>query len=62
VLANRATQVRCIKAGVKIRYQNPDGADVDETVRVIDWSEPTNNDFLLVSQWKIAGERKAGPM
>lgn len=59
VLANREIY-KCLKDGVKIRYQNPDGADVDETVRVIDWSEPTNNDFLLVSQWKIAGERKAG--
>src|SRR5437868_1120290 len=31
-------------------------AEIDETVCVIDWKTPENNDFLLVSQLWIAGE------
>ncbi len=28
-----------------------------ERLRVMDWEHPENNDFLLVSQFSISGER-----
>lgn len=46
---------RLLKDGVKVTYQDDDGEDVDETVRVIDWNNPTNNDFFLVSQFWVSG-------
>lgn len=46
-----------LKDGIKVRITNQkDGSDVTETVRVIDWNEPTNNDFLLVSQFWVTGD------
>ncbi len=45
-----------LKHGVKVAFRGEEGEEVVETVRVIDWQSPVNNDFLLVSQFKIAGE------
>lgn len=46
---------KLLKEGVKVSYADENGDDVDETVRVIDWNQPANNDFLLVSQFWISG-------
>jgi len=35
--------------------RHPTGGQKTERVRVIDWSNPANNDFLLVSQFSITG-------
>lgn len=54
--ANREVY-RLIKDGVKVKIPDPDGkGETFETVRVIDWNEPTNNDFFLASQLWITGE------
>ncbi len=46
-----------LKQGVPVRIPDPDGdGDQAETVRLIDWNNPSNNDFLLVSQFAITGE------
>lgn len=45
-----------LKEGVKVMYKNPEGATIDETVRVIDWNTPANNDFFLASQFWITGD------
>ncbi len=46
-----------IKDGVKVRIPDPNGeGDTVETVRVIDWNEPDNNDFFLASQFWVTGE------
>ncbi len=46
-----------LKDGVRIVLPGPDdGGDVVEHVRVIDWDEPSNNDFLLCSEFWVAGE------
>ena len=37
---------RLLKEGVKVTYQDDDGGEADETVRVIDWDHPENNDFV----------------
>jgi len=55
-LANANRDVyRLLKDGVKVTFQNDDGEEVDETLRVIDWTDPTNNDFSLVSQFWVSG-------
>ncbi len=53
-LANREVY-QLLKNGVKARIKGEDEETV-ETVRVIDWNEPANNDFFLASQFWVAGE------
>lgn len=45
-----------IRDGVKVRYRKPNGEMVDSTVRILDFENPSNNDFLVVSQMRISGE------
>jgi type I restriction enzyme R subunit len=56
--ANQAVY-RLLKNGVKVTYKGTgkDGEEeITETVHVIDWSQPDNNDFLLASQFWISGD------
>ena len=55
VAANREIY-ELIKNGVRARILNPEGGERIEPVRVIDWNDPLNNDFLLCSQFWITGE------
>jgi type I restriction enzyme R subunit len=53
--ANREVY-QLLKEGVKVSF--PDklyGGQKTERVRVIDWQNPANNDFLLVSQFSVTG-------
>ena len=52
--ANREVY-KLLKDGVKVAFENDDGEDTDETVRIIDWNEPENNDFFLASQFWVSG-------
>src|SRR6266545_4732739 len=45
-----------LKDGVKVVYAGDDGEQADQTVKVVDWATPANNDFLLVSQLWVAGD------
>jgi type I restriction enzyme R subunit len=48
---------KLLKDGVKVMVQDQSGeAETPETVRVIDWNDPTNNDYFLASQFWISGE------
>ena len=48
---------RLIKDGVKVTITDPDGEEeTDENVKVIDWDNPENNNFLLASQFSITGD------
>ena len=48
---------RLLKDGVKVTITDSDGEEeTDETLKVIDWEDPENNDFFLASQFGIAGE------
>ncbi|MBI1928539.1 type I restriction endonuclease subunit R [Candidatus Poribacteria bacterium] len=47
---------RLIKDGVKVKVADVDSGDTIETVSVIDWNAPHNNDFFLVSQFWVTGE------
>lgn len=47
---------RLLKDGVKVTFQDTNDEEAIETVKVIDWNNPSNNDFFLASQFWIAGE------
>ncbi len=47
---------RLIKDGVKVKVRDERGREEDVTVRVIDWRDPENNDFLMASQVWVHGE------
>ena len=47
---------RLLKDGVKVSFKDADGGTIDETLKVIDWNTPANNDFFLASQCWIRGE------
>ena len=47
---------KLLKDGVKVHYRTADDEERIETVKVIDWNEPGNNDFFLASQFWISGD------
>ena len=53
--ANREIS-QLMKDGVKVTFKASDGEEVTETVRVIDWNDPANNDFFLATQFWVTGE------
>ncbi len=54
--ANREID-KLLKQGVKVSFPDAEqGGQRVEVVRVIDWQETQNNDFLLASQFWVAGE------
>jgi type I restriction enzyme R subunit len=56
VEANREVY-RLIKSGIKVKVENRrDGGQEVKSVRVIDWDDPANNDFLLTSQLWVSGD------
>ena len=44
-----------LRDGVKVTFTADDGSRVTETVRVIDWWNSANNEFLAVSQFWVVG-------
>ncbi len=48
-----------IKNGIKVKFRNEKGELEDQTVIVIDFENPENNDFFLASQFWIMGEVEA---
>jgi type I restriction enzyme, R subunit len=52
--ANREVY-KLLKEGVRVSFQDDDGGEANETLRVIDWNEPKNNDFFLASQFWVTG-------
>jgi type I restriction enzyme R subunit len=54
--ANQAVY-KLLKDGIKVSYKEADGEDeAVETLALIDWDEPRNNDFFLASQFWISGD------
>src|SRR5690606_15737983 len=47
---------KLMRDGVKISFQDKDGVEKEDTVKLIDFDEPDNNDFFLASQFWITGE------
>ena len=56
VNANREV-LEAVRDGVKVKFRDPDlGGERTETVRVINWRDPSANDFVLTSQVWFKGE------
>ena len=55
VYANRELY-QLLKDGVKVTLPDEDGGQTVETLRVIDWANPANNDYFLTSQMWVAGD------
>jgi type I restriction enzyme R subunit len=54
--ANQAVY-KLLKDGIKVSYKKGDDEDeAVETISLVDWTEPGNNDFLLASQFWISGD------
>ena len=47
---------RLLKDGVKVTVPDEHGGHRTETLRVIDWDTPANNEFFLASQMRVAGD------
>jgi type I restriction enzyme R subunit len=47
---------RLLKDGVKVIYRTADDNEAIETVTIIDWQNPGENNFFLASQFWISGE------
>ncbi|MEM7430686.1 MAG: type I restriction endonuclease subunit R [Pseudomonadota bacterium] len=47
---------KLLKDGVKVKVPDGQGGDDTVSVRVIDWRDPEANDFLVASQFWIAGD------
>ncbi|KAF5418252.1 MAG: type I restriction enzyme, R subunit [Candidatus Methanocomedens sp.] len=45
-----------LKNGVKVSFQDSENWEIVETVQVIDWNEPLNNNFFLASQFWVSGD------
>ena len=44
-----------LKEGVKVTFLDDDGKQQTERIKVIDWKRPSNNHFLIISQFQIKG-------
>jgi type I restriction enzyme R subunit len=55
VQANREVY-HLLKNGLLVTSRDEQGQEQAERVRVVDWNEPRNNDFLMVQQLWISGE------
>ncbi len=53
--ADRETY-QLLRNGVLVPFKDEEGVEVEEIVRVVDWDNPGNNDFLLVRQFWVTGE------
>lgn len=47
---------KLIRNGIKVNVQNEKGEREDITLRIIDFDNPENNDYLLVSQFWVSGD------
>jgi type I restriction enzyme R subunit len=45
-----------LKEGLPVTFRDPDGEEQFQRLRLMDWDEPANNDFLLLRQFWVAGE------
>ena len=55
--ATRASKAihQLLRGGVKVSFTDEGGERTTETVRVVDWTTPTHNDFLAVRQFWVVG-------
>ncbi|MCD7780327.1 MAG: type I restriction endonuclease subunit R, partial [Candidatus Gastranaerophilales bacterium] len=54
--ANQFIYLR-IKNGIKVQFKDNNGIDTEDIINIIDFNNPENNEYLLIRQFKISGER-----
>jgi type I restriction enzyme, R subunit len=47
---------RLLRNGIKVRVPDDTGGETIETVRIIDWVNPANNDFFAARQFWVTGD------
>lgn len=47
---------KLLRDGIRVTSRRDDDEEFTETVRVVDWLNPANNDFFLASQFWISGD------
>ncbi len=57
LVANNHLVHKFLVEGVPVEYQRPDGSLGGDLVRVLDFDNPENNDFLAVNQFTVVEER-----
>jgi type I restriction enzyme, R subunit len=55
IQANREVY-RLVRDGVRVNVRQEDGSEQPEILRVVDWNQPENNEFLLVQQLWIKSD------
>lgn len=56
-LANANREIyKLLKDGVNVTYRNTDNQEITEKVQIINWKNPTENNFFLASQFWVSGE------
>lgn len=45
-----------LKDGVNVAFRDKEGKESFETIYLIDWKNPTNNDYFLASQFWVSGD------
>ncbi len=57
LIANNHLVHKFLVEGVPVEYQRPDGSLGGDLVRVLDFDNPANNDFLAVNQFTVVEDR-----
>ncbi len=57
LIANNRLIHKFLVEGVPVEYQRPDGSIGGDLVRVLDFDDPENNDFLAVNQFTVVEDR-----
>jgi type I restriction enzyme, R subunit len=47
---------KLIKDGVVVSFKDNNGIEKQEAVKIIDWNDAKNNEFLIIQQFKVSGE------
>ncbi len=58
LVENNRTIHKYITSGVPVEYQRPDGSICGDLVRIFDYDEPENNDFVAVNQFTVVEDKQ----
>jgi len=58
LVAGNHTVHRYLADGVPVEYRRPDGSTGGDLVRVLDYDDPENNEFLAVNQFTVVEDRR----
>ena len=58
LIANNRTSHKLVTEGVPVEYHGDDGRIVHDSVRLIDFAEPDNNDWLAVNQFTVIENKR----